>query len=149
MNTKNSSSKVSNWVKRVMATLNLSEEGKVLVFGEYAADKYRKGVKEREKLIRNLTEERDEVVEREEEILTELKADLLVIVDNIDTTKINTRQEREAYFEQYDSNISEHEAAIEVQEEKISAIQDEYNANIDRLNEEITVLNNRLHLLEA
>ena len=130
-----------------MGQLNLSEEGKLINFGEYASTVYEKAIKEREKSIKAINEEKEEIIERAKEILSEYEEDLQTTALNIDTTAINTRNDRERYFEEYDATLSHALAIYDRQKEYIDSVEKKYSSTIDQIKEEIAVLNRKLTLI--
>ena len=138
---------IKRWASKVMGQLNLSEEGKLINFGDYAVSLYEKGIKEREKIIKSLKEERDELIERAEEILSEYNEDIEVTALNVDVTAISTRNDREKYFNSYDSSLSHALAQYDAQVEHIDSIKTQYNTSIEQIEKEIEILNRKMSVI--
>lgn len=136
------------WVKKALGTLNLSEEGKIINFYDFAVKEYQKGISSREKALVKLKTEYEEELERQNEILIEKTEDLQIISTSININSIDKRVDREKYFVQFDEIFSE--ALMEVQNQKdfISSITEKYENSVKQLKAEIEIFKTKLIYFE-
>lgn len=139
---------IKKWAKKVMGQLNLSEEGKLINFGDYAMSMYQKGIKEREKAIKAIEEERSEFLERAGEISEELAEDVLAASLNVDISSINSRSERESYFKVFDAAMSRAISAVDKHEEHSASKVSEYDKKIEEIKGQIAILKSKTAVLE-
>lgn len=137
-------SKSTTWAQRVLAVLNLSEEGKVGLFENYAIKMYTKAIKQRKDAIAKLKVELEEVIERETEMLSELKAELETVAVSINLDSIKTVEQRESYFREFDMNLSSALGKVDRQEQSIKATKESIDSKIDTMEKEIQVFERKL-----
>lgn len=138
----------TTWAQRVLAVLNLSEEGKVGLFENYAIKTYEKGIKQRKDAIARLKSELKEYLEREEEVLGELKVEVDTTAVTVLLNQIGSVADRERYFSIFDANISEALQRVDTQEESISGYKDHVERKIKSLESEIEIITKKMNLLK-
>lgn len=136
-----------NWADKVIALLTVSDEGRVQLFGDYAAKNYQKGIAERKKRITNLNEEMKEFKERAAEITEEMQHDLETVSISVRLDSIKSREEREKYFQQWDTNLSDTLAKIDDYKESVKSRIAQFEANIKNTEQEIVYLEQKLQFL--
>lgn len=138
----------TSWIERVMAHLNMNEKGQCDLFGCYALKQYKEAIKQRKTKILRLTEEHDDDVERDQELLAEIKEDLEQAAISVDPKKLGSREARENYFKEFDGNVSTLMAKVEAKEELIKAKQETYDKSIATLKKEIDIFQRKCNFLQ-
>lgn len=140
--------KETNWRERVMAFMNLGEQGKVDNFGELAKKLYKKAIKERELKITRLTDSYNDEQERNSEILDELKEDVTHASITVDAKKLDSLADRESYFKVFDSTFSTAFMKVDQQEEIIKAKKDNFSKEVEKLKGEIKIFKLKLSYMD-
>ena len=138
----------ANWADRVLGRLNLSEKGQVALFGDLAVKNYEKGIKNKKSTIEKLKSELAEKLEEEEQILVELKEDLLSITESVNVEQIKSVDARKTYFDIFDKNISSAMSKTDAQEKYIVAVKESVDKQIKNLESEIKILETKLSYLK-
>lgn len=136
------------WVKKTLGRINLSDEGQAILFFNLIVKNYKKAISDREKQIDKINSEMEDWLENENEVLKELKEEVVIISQSIDPDKIRKQNDRVQYFEEFDRILSE---AIERVAEKESSIEMTKKANqekIEKIQLEIGIFNLKLSYLE-
>ena len=129
-----------SWAKKVLAKLNLSDEGKVGLFGDKLNSEWSKQIRNKKREIEVLnTQMEDELIEANEK-LVDMKEDYLDAFLNVNTSKIETSEARTAYVESFTQNLVYKKNAILAQEQEIKDIKSSYEEDINTLKEQIELL---------
>lgn len=126
-----------SWISRVLAQLNMSSDGQVVLFHKLATDSFKKTIKLLNKRAEKLEEDRKDYMERESEVLAELKEELQFVAITVDKDALASRDARESYFQTYVRNVKAARNAVKRQETRIK----EYNEEVDRA---IKVINDEI-----
>ena len=129
-----------SWEDKVLARLNLSEKGKVGLFGDKLRSEWSKQIRNKKREIEVLnTQMEDELIEANER-LQDIKEDYLDAFLNVNTSKIETSDARTAYVESFTQNLVYKKNAILAQEQEIKDIKSSYEEDIKELQEQIDLL---------
>lgn len=136
-----------SWSQKVLAKLNLNEEGKIGLFKDSLVKTWEKAITVRKREIAQLKEKEAEKLESMNEILDELKEEMNDTFITVDPEKIKTREARIDYIESFDAKCNEAVAKVKAQEESIEETK-KYNAEKIKLKEqEIEVFENKLSFI--
>lgn len=136
-----------SWSQKVLAKLNLNEEGKIGLFKDSLVKTWEKAITVRKKEIAQLKEKEAEKVESMNEVLDELTDEMNEVFITVNPEKIKTREARIEYIESFDAKCNEAVRKVKKQEEDIKATK-EYTASVIKLKEqEIEVFENKLSFI--
>jgi len=128
------------WAEKVLAKLNLSDKGKIGLFGDKLNSEWSKQIRNKKREIEVLnTQMEDELIEASEK-LQDIKEDYLDAFLNVNTSKIETSDARTAYVESFTQNLVYKKNAILAQEQEIKDIKSSYEEDIKELQEQIDLL---------
>lgn len=128
------------WAEKVLAKLNLSDKGKIGLFGDKLNSEWSKQIRNKKREIEILnTQMEDELIEANEK-LVDIKEDYYDAFLNVNTSKIETSDARTAYVESFTQNLVYKKNAILAQEQEIQDIKTSYKENINTLKEQIDLL---------
>lgn len=128
------------WAEKVLAKLNLSDKGKIGLFGDKLNSEWSKQIRNKKREIEVLnTQMEDELIEANEK-LVDMKEDYLDAFLNVNTSKIETSDARTAYVESFTQNLVYKKNAILAQEQEIKDIKSSYEEDIKELQEQIDLL---------
>lgn len=128
------------WAEKVLAKLNLSDKGKIGLFGDKLNSEWSKQIRNKKREIEVLnTQMEDELIEASER-LQDIKEDYLDAFLNVNTSKIETSDARTAYVESFTQNLVYKKNAILAQEQEIKDIKSSYEEDIKELQEQIDLL---------
>lgn len=126
-----------SWISKVLAQLNMDSDGHVGLFYDLATKSFAKAIKGKEKEITKLEEDKADYLERQNEILAELQAELAETAITVDKDALVTREARESYFETYVRNVIASRRKVADQERAIKEFTESVDGKIKRLNEQI------------
>ncbi len=128
------------WAEKVLAKLNLSDKGKIGLFGDKLNSEWSKQIRNKKREIEILnTQMEDELIEANEK-LVDIKEDYYDAFLNVNTSKIETSDARTAYVESFTQNLVYKKNAILAQEQEIKDIKSSYEEDIKELQEQIDLL---------
>jgi hypothetical protein len=128
------------WAEKVLAKLNLSDKGKIGLFGDKLNSEWSKQIRNKKREIEVLnTQMEDELIEANEK-LVDMKEDYFDAFLNVNTSKIETSDARTAYVESFTQNLVYKKNAILAQEQEIKDIKSSYEEDIKELKEQIDLL---------
>jgi DNA repair exonuclease SbcCD ATPase subunit len=128
------------WAEKVLAKLNLSDKGKIGLFGDKLNSEWSKQIRNKKREIEVLnTQMEDELIEANEK-LVDMKEDYFDAFLNVNTSKIETSDARTAYVESFTQNLVYKKNAILAQEQEIKDIKSSYEEDIKELQEQIDLL---------
>lgn len=128
------------WAEKVLAKLNLSDKGKIGLFGDKLNSEWSKQIRNKKREIEVLnTQMEDELIEANEK-LVDMKEDYLDAFLNVNTSKIETSDARTAYVESFTQNLVTKKNRVLAQEQEIKDIKTSYEENINTLKEQIELL---------
>lgn len=128
------------WAEKVLAKLNLSDKGKIGLFGDKLNSEWSKQIRNKKREIEVLnTQMEDELIEANEK-LVDMKEDYFDAFLNVNTSKIETSDARTAYVESFTQNLVYKKNAILAQEQEIKDIRSSYEEGIKELQEQIDLL---------
>lgn len=136
-----------NWVSRVLGVLNMTEDGHVAAFHKLATDSFKKAIKELKKRSDRLTEDSLDWLERENEILSELKEKLTEVAVTVDKDMLTTRENRESYFQTYVYAVKKARELVATQEVKIKKYTESIESEIKKINDDIAEQKGMLEFL--
>jgi len=129
-----------SWEDKVLARLNLSEKGKVGLFGDKLRSEWSKQIRNKKREIEVLnTQMEDELIEANEK-LVDMKEDYLDAFLNVNTSKIETSDARTAYVDVFTQNLVTKKNRVLAQEQEIQDIKTSYEEDINTLKEQIELL---------
>ena len=136
-----------SWSQKVLAKLNLNEEGKIGLFKDSLVKTWEKAITVRKREIAQLKEKEAEKVESMNEVLDELTDEMNEVFITVNPEKIKTREARIDYIGSFDAKCNEAVRKVKKQEEDIKATK-EYTASVIKLKEqEIEVFENKLSFI--
>lgn len=136
-----------SWSQKVLAKLNLNEEGKVGLFRDSLVKTWEKAITVRKREIAQIKEKEVELLESMNEVLDELKEEMNDTFITVDPEKIKTRDSRIDYIDSFDRKCNEAVAKVKAQEESIEETK-KHNAERIKLKEqEIEVFENKLSFI--
>ena len=128
------------WAEKVLAKLNLSDKGKIGLFGDKLNSEWSKQIRNKKREIEVLnTQMEDELIEANEK-LVDMKEDYLDAFLNVNTSKIETSDARTAYVETFTQNLVTKKNRVLAQEQEIQDIKTSYEEDINILKEQIELL---------
>ena len=128
------------WADKVLAKLNLSDKGKIGLFGDKLNAEWSKQIRNKKREIEVLnTQMEDELIEANEK-LVDMKEDYLDAFLNVNTSKIETSDARTAYVETFTQNLVTKKNRVLAQEQEIQDIKTSYEEAINTLKEQIELL---------
>ena len=128
------------WAEKVLAKLNLSDKGKIGLFGDKLNAEWSKQIRNKKREIEILnTQMEDELIEANEK-LVDIKEDYYDAFLAVNPTKIETSDARMAYVDTFTSNLLYKKNAILAQEQEIEDIKTSYQEDIKELQEQIDLL---------
>lgn len=128
------------WAEKVLAKLNLSDKGKIGLFGDKLNSEWSKQIRNKKREIEVLnTQMEDELIEANEK-LVDMKEDYLDAFLNVNTSKIETSDARTAYVETFTQNLVYKKNGVLAQEQEIQDIKTSYEEDINILKEQIELL---------
>ena len=128
------------WAEKVLAKLNLSDKGKIGLFGDKLNAEWSKQIRNKKREIEVLnTQMEDELIEANEK-LVDMKEDYLDAFLNVNTSKIETSDARTAYVETFTQNLVTKKNRVLAQEQEIQDIKTSYEEDINILKEQIELL---------
>ena len=128
------------WADKVLAKLNLSDKGKIGLFGDKLNSEWSKQIRNKKREIEVLnTQMEDELIEASEK-LVDMKEDYLDAFLNVNTSKIETSDARTAYVETFTQNLVTKKNRVLAQEQEIQDIKTSYEEDINTLKEQIELL---------
>ena len=128
------------WAEKVLAKLNLSDKGKIGLFGDKLNSEWSKQIRNKKREIEVLnTQMEDELIEANEK-LVDMKEDYLDAFLNVNTSKIETSDARTAYVETFTQNLVTKKNRVLAQEQEIQDIKTSYEEAINILKEQIELL---------
>ena len=128
------------WADKVLAKLNLSDKGKIGLFGDKLNAEWSKQIRNKKREIEVLnTQMEDELIEANEK-LVDMKEDYLDAFLNVNTSKIETSDARTAYVETFTQNLVTKKNRVLAQEQEIQDIKTSYEEDINTLKEQIELL---------
>ena len=128
------------WAEKVLAKLNLSDKGKIGLFGDKLNAEWSKQIRNKKREIEVLnTQMEDELIEANEK-LVDMKEDYLDAFLNVNTSKIETSDARTAYVETFTQNLVTKKNRVLAQEQEIQDIKTSYEEDINTLKEQIELL---------
>lgn len=128
------------WAEKVLAKLNLSDKGKIGLFGDKLNSEWSKQIRNKKREIEILnTQMEDELIEANEK-LVDMKEDYLDAFLNVNTSKIETSDARTAYVEVFTQNLVTKKNRVLAQEQEIQDIKTSYEEDINTLKEQIDLL---------
>jgi len=128
------------WAEKVLAKLNLSDKGKIGLFGDKLNSEWSKQIRNKKREIEVLnTQMEDELIEANEK-LVDMKEDYLDAFLNVNTSKIETSDARTAYVSTFTQNLVDKKNRVLAQEQEIQDIKTSYEEDINTLKEQIELL---------
>ena len=128
------------WAEKVLAKLNLSDKGKIGLFGDKLNSEWSKQIRNKKREIEVLnTQMEDELIEANEK-LVDMKEDYLDAFLNVNTSKIETSDARTAYVDVFTQNLVTKKNRVLAQEQEIQDIKTSYEEEINTLKEQIELL---------
>ena len=125
------------WADKVLAKLNLSDKGKIGLFGDKLNAEWSKQIRNKKREIEVLnTQMEDELIEVNEK-LVDMKEDYLDAFLNVNTSKIETSDARTAYVDVFTQNLVTKKNRVLAQEQEIQDIKTSYEEDINTLKEQI------------
>lgn len=128
------------WAEKVLAKLNLSDKGKIGLFGDKLNAEWSKQIRNKKREIEVLnTQMEDDLIEANEK-LVDMKEDYLDAFLNVNTSKIETSDARTAYVSTFTQNLVDKKNRVLAQEQEIQDIKTSYEEDINTLKEQIELL---------
>mgnify|MGYP000916898900 FL=1 len=128
------------WAEKVLAKLNLSDKGKIGLFGDKLNSEWSKQIRNKKREIEVLnTQMEDDLIEANEK-LVDMKEDYLDAFLNVNTSKIETSDARTAYVSTFTQNLVDKKGRVLAQEQEIQDIKTSYEEDINILKEQIELL---------
>ena len=128
------------WAEKVLAKLNLSDKGKIGLFGDKLNAEWSKQIRNKKREIEVLnTQMEDDLIEANEK-LVDMKEDYLDAFLNVNTSKIETSDARTAYVSTFTQNLVDKKGRVLAQEQEIQDIKTSYEEDINILKEQIELL---------
>ena len=128
------------WAEKVLAKLNLSDKGKIGLFGDKLNAEWSKQIRNKKREIEVLsTQMEDELIEANEK-LGDLKEEYLEAFLTVDTSRIETSEDRLEYTNDFTYNLQDRKQDIVDQEQWIEDVKYAYDTKIKELQEQIDLL---------
>ena len=136
-----------SWLKRAVSKTKATEEETLGSFQSYSLKVYNKTLKsykaDLEKLLTNYEDE----LEKEQEILKELQAEVGELSVDVSVKEIATRSQRESYFLTFDSKVNKALDNVIAQSEKIKFLEKVFTDNCKKCSDRIEKIENKIALL--
>lgn len=129
-----------SFVQKVLAKLNLNEEGKIGLAVDAITKFYEKEVKSYERKISDTNATAAEKLVDMEEVLSELKIEKTEIIATIDVESIKTNEDRKAYISVYTRKARAAINAVKAQEERIKEYKEDVEEAVAEYTEQIDLL---------
>ena len=136
------------WVQKVLARLDLNDEGKVGLFGDTLKREWKKAIRDNQRQISQIeTELEDKLIDLNEK-LVDLKEDYINSFEEVNVDKIDTSTNRKDYVKEFTKDIVSRKNTMLTLEGEISDTKDSYKARIEKHNEKIKELEEFLSHVE-
>lgn len=140
--------KKSSWIEKVLAKLNLSEEGKVGLMQERLIKYYKEEKRKIEANIETITRNYTRDMETAEEELLEIKeAEDAAFID-LDLDKVNTVESRKAYIAVLDRQFNEAIKARKGKEDEIERKTKDFDASIKSYEDALEIVELKMSKLQ-
>lgn len=126
-----------SFVAKVLAKLNLNEEGKVGLAIDAITKSYEKEIKAYERKIADTNSTAADKLVDMEEVLTELKAEKVEVIATIDVDSIKTNEDRKAYVSVYTRKALNAMRKVTAQEEAIAEYKEDVAETVKGYEEQI------------
>jgi len=136
------------WVQKVLARLDLNDEGKVGLFGDTLRREWKKLIRDNQRQIGQLETELDDKLIDLNEKLTDLKEDYVNSFEEVDVCEIDTSTDRKQYVKEFTRMIISRKNAVLELEGEIADTKDSFKARIDEHNKKIKELEESLSYLD-
>lgn len=129
-----------SWASKVLAKLNLSEEGKVGLFGDTLVKDWTKQIRDKKKYISQLeTDMEDELLEANEK-LEDFKEEYEEAFLAVNVSRISTSDARHVYVEDFTDNLVSKKNKVLGQIQRIKDIEESYKERSQEIQEQIDLL---------
>ena len=125
------------WASKVMARLNLSEEGKVGLFGDKLKRVIEKRIIDKEEEVAKLERQLKNTMIEMNEQLNEVKDEYSDAFITIDLTRITDTDSRKAYADPFVNNLMQKKNAVINFIQKIEDTKNSYDKQIEELKDSI------------
>jgi hypothetical protein len=129
-----------SWASKVLAKLNLSEEGKVGLFGDTLVKDWTKQIRDKKKYIAQLETDLEDMLLEANEKLEDFKEEYEEAFLNVNVNRISTSDARHEYVEDFTDNLVSKKNKVLGQIQKIKDIEESYKENIKEVQEQIDLL---------
>ena len=129
-----------SWASKVLAKLNLSEEGKVGLFGDTLVKDWTKQIRDKKKYIAQLETDMEDMLLEANEKLEDFKEEYEEAFLNVNVNRISTSDARHEYVEDFTDNLVSKKNKVLGQIQKIKDIEESYKENIKEVQEQIELL---------
>jgi hypothetical protein len=129
-----------SWASKVLAKLNLSEEGKVGLFGDTLVKDWTKQIRDKKKYIAQLETDMEDMLLEANEKLEDFKEEYEEAFLNVNVNRISTSDARHEYVEDFTDNLVSKKNKVLGQIQKIKDIEESYKENIKEVQEQIDLL---------
>ena len=129
-----------SWASKVLAKLNLSEEGKVGLFGDTLVKDWTKQIRDKKKYIQQLESDMEDMLLEANEKLEDFKEEYEEAFLNVNVNRISTSDARHEYVEDFTDNLVSKKNKVLGQIQKIKDIEESYKENIKEVQEQIDLL---------
>lgn len=136
-----------NWLSLAIARTKQSDEDKLSSFQGYAVKAYQKSIRNYKTQLSTLKATYADDKERDEEILKELREDLITASFALDVKKIETRQSREDFFGDFDNNLSSAFSNVSNKEKAIVEKAKTFDEKVENLERAIKMLEAKCAML--
>jgi len=136
------------WVQKVLARLDLNDEGKVGLFGDTLKREWKKLIRDNKRQISQIeTELEDKLIDLNEK-LVDLKEDYVGSFEEVDVDEIDTATDRKEYVQTFTRRIQYKKNSVLELEGEIADTKDSYKARIEHHNSKIKELEELLSYVE-
>ena len=129
-----------SWASKVLAKLNLSEEGKVGLFGDTLVKDWTKQIRDKKKYISQLETDMEDMLLEANEKLEDFKEEYEEAFLAVNVNRISTSDARHEYVEDFTDNLVSKKNKVLGQIQKIKDIEESYKENIKEVQEQIDLL---------
>ena len=129
-----------SWASKVLAKLNLSEEGKVGLFGDTLVKDWTKQIRDKKKYIAQLETDMEDMLLEANEKLEDFKEEYEEAFLSVNVGRISTSDARHEYVEDFTDNLVSKKNKVLGQIQKIKDIEESYKENIKEVQEQIDLL---------
>jgi len=136
------------WVQKVLARLDLNDEGKVGLFGDTLKREWKKLIRDNQRQIALAETELDDKLVDLNEKLIDLKEEYENSFTEVDTNEIDTSTDRKDYVKSFTRIITARKNAVLELEGEIADTRDSFKARIDEHNKKIKELEELLSYLD-